>query len=436
VGADWQYKSAGLSGFAELLNASRTASPLEGARSNAHGASMANLHGRAPPQTLSVSTEFPEQPATPTKLLIEEISEAAVRSASPAPQQAAENETRTQPATTSPSRIPVLNRPPSAYSLLAQPTFPPQVAVSNAPTSDSASAAAFSVPVPTRSRGPGMFLNPQRPYPADSTTTANAATAPAPVGDSADLSPAEDKKLLRQKSKKDVYVSPYKQTLRPASSTAAMTLAVDSPTGRPPWNTYGNPGNGSFTTGGIAEGAPVPRTNTVGSGAAPATGGYSKYTAAQAQSQLPQGAGTAASAGMYGSFAANGFTPAGPPNGYANANANANANGNGWGREGGNATTAVYQGWQGEEREMVQRYMRDRQVEIIVIVEGVDAATGGMVQARHSYTSEEIEWDRSFECCVFKDPVDGCTTIDFSLFHELHSVPTDAPFAGVVHSCI
>ena len=85
---------------------------------------------------------------------------------------------------------------------------------------------------------------------------------------------------------------------------------------------------------------------------------------------------------------------------------------------------------------MVQRYMRDRQVEIIVIVEGVDAATGGMVQARHSYTSDEIEWDRSFQCCVFKDPKDGCTTIDFSLFHETLSVPEDAPFAGVVHSCI
>ncbi len=85
---------------------------------------------------------------------------------------------------------------------------------------------------------------------------------------------------------------------------------------------------------------------------------------------------------------------------------------------------------------MVQRYLRDRQVEIIVIVEGVDAATGGMVQARHSYTSSEIMWDKSFECCVEKDPVDGCTTIDFSKFHQLCDVPSDAPFAGVVHSSI
>ena len=100
------------------------------------------------------------------------------------------------------------------------------------------------------------------------------------------------------------------------------------------------------------------------------------------------------------------------------------------------ATDSMYNSWQSEERHMVQRYMRDRQIEIIVIVEGVDAATGGNVQARHSYTSDELEWDKSFQCCVFKDPKDGCPTIDFSLFHELLNVPPDAPFAGVVHSSI
>jgi hypothetical protein len=260
-----------------------------------------------------------------------------------------------------------------------------------------------------------MFLNPQRPYPADSTAP------PAPEG--TDVSPAEDKRLTRQKSKKDVYVSPYKQTLRPASSTAAMTLAVDSPTGRPPWNNaYTNGGNGSFYAGGIADGVPVPRTVPAGS----------KSTAMQSQAQPLQSASNAA---MYGSFATNG-PAAGQGNGAANEYGNGNASGNGNRTGDGGNVTAVYQGWQSEERSMVQRYMRDRQVEIIVIVEGVDAATGGMVQARHSYTSEEIEWDKSFECCVFKDPLDGCTTIDFSMFHELHSVPTDAPFAGVVHSCI
>lgn len=63
--------------------------------------------------------------------------------------------------------------------------------------------------------------------------------------------------------------------------------------------------------------------------------------------------------------------------------------------------------------------MRDRQIELIVVVEGVDAATGGIVQARHSYTCDEIDWDKSFKFCVQKDAEDGCTTIDFSLFHEV-----------------
>jgi hypothetical protein len=42
-----------------------------------------------------------------------------------------------------------------------------------------------------------------------------------------------------------------------------------------------------------------------------------------------------------------------------------------------------------------------------------------VVQARHSYTCDEIEWDKSFVGCVSRDPLDGCTTIDFSRFHDL-----------------
>lgn len=44
--------------------------------------------------------------------------------------------------------------------------------------------------------------------------------------------------------------------------------------------------------------------------------------------------------------------------------------------------------WQIEEKEMIRGYLRDREVEIIVIVEGIDSTTGGNVQARFSYTYE------------------------------------------------
>ena len=66
----------------------------------------------------------------------------------------------------------------------------------------------------------------------------------------------------------------------------------------------------------------------------------------------------------------------------------------------------------------------------------VDSATGGSVQAKHSYICSEIEWDKSFEFCVFRDPDDGYTTIDFSRFHELIDVSPDAPHAGPIASYI
>ena len=59
--------------------------------------------------------------------------------------------------------------------------------------------------------------------------------------------------------------------------------------------------------------------------------------------------------------------------------------------------------WQLEEQQMVDRYLADRKIEIIAIVEGVDSTTGGNVQARHSFTVSEIEWHKSFVNCVEPD---------------------------------
>eukprot|EP01031_Cornospumella_fuschlensis_P024997 gene24997-30196_t len=92
--------------------------------------------------------------------------------------------------------------------------------------------------------------------------------------------------------------------------------------------------------------------------------------------------------------------------------------------------------WQVDEKTMIQRFLADRKIEIIAIVEGVDSATGGNVQARQSYTIEEIEWDKCFEYCMFEDPDDGVTTIDFDLFHKLRDVPKDAAYSGAIPSCI
>jgi hypothetical protein len=92
--------------------------------------------------------------------------------------------------------------------------------------------------------------------------------------------------------------------------------------------------------------------------------------------------------------------------------------------------------WQRIEREMIQQYLRDRHVEIIAIVEGIDSATGGNVQARHSYLSSEIEWNKTFKYCLYEDPLDGLTTIDFDAFHHTVDAPKDAAYPGTVPSCI
>lgn len=87
-----------------------------------------------------------------------------------------------------------------------------------------------------------------------------------------------------------------------------------------------------------------------------------------------------------------------------------------------------------EEKNMIALFMADRKMEIMAIVEGIDATTGGVVQARHSFVCSEIEWDKSFAPCVFEDKGDGSAVIDFSVFHNLVDVPEDASHSGPIPS--
>ena len=93
-------------------------------------------------------------------------------------------------------------------------------------------------------------------------------------------------------------------------------------------------------------------------------------------------------------------------------------------------TKGVYE----EEKDMINFFMADRKTEILAIVEGIDATTGGVVQARHSFICSEIEWHKSFAPCVFVDKIDGSAIIDFSVFHDLIDVSEDAPHSGSVPS--
>jgi Inward rectifier potassium channel C-terminal domain len=87
-----------------------------------------------------------------------------------------------------------------------------------------------------------------------------------------------------------------------------------------------------------------------------------------------------------------------------------------------------------EEKDMIALFMADRKMEIMAIVEGIDATTGGVVQARHSFVCSEIEWDKSFAPCVFEDKGDGSAVIDFSVFHNLVDVSEDASHSGPIPS--
>jgi len=54
---------------------------------------------------------------------------------------------------------------------------------------------------------------------------------------------------------------------------------------------------------------------------------------------------------------------------------------------------------QGDESSL-ERFVQDRETEIIVLVEGTDELTGAVIQTRHSYTYCDLAWNQSFLPCV------------------------------------
>ena len=53
-----------------------------------------------------------------------------------------------------------------------------------------------------------------------------------------------------------------------------------------------------------------------------------------------------------------------------------------------------------QEKDSIQRYLHDKNAEIVVVLEGVDPMTSHNVQSYHSYVSDEIKWDHFFvRCC-------------------------------------
>ena len=53
------------------------------------------------------------------------------------------------------------------------------------------------------------------------------------------------------------------------------------------------------------------------------------------------------------------------------------------------------------ERTETERFLSDRQAEIVVLVEGTDELTGAIIQSRHSYTPPDLSWGHAFVPCMF-----------------------------------
>jgi len=63
-------------------------------------------------------------------------------------------------------------------------------------------------------------------------------------------------------------------------------------------------------------------------------------------------------------------------------------------------------------------------LEIIAVVCGTDENSGNTVEARFSYTLEELRWDQVFASCVSVKR-DGCLYVDFNALHETVNAPCD-----------
>lgn len=49
----------------------------------------------------------------------------------------------------------------------------------------------------------------------------------------------------------------------------------------------------------------------------------------------------------------------------------------------------------------IERFLLDREAEIVVVLEGTDELTGAASQTRHSYSARDLNWDHSFVPCVY-----------------------------------
>ncbi|ETV84232.1 hypothetical protein H257_03495 [Aphanomyces astaci] len=82
------------------------------------------------------------------------------------------------------------------------------------------------------------------------------------------------------------------------------------------------------------------------------------------------------------------------------------------------------------------RFWSDTEMEVVVVVEGVDAATSSTTQMRHSFKAHDVVFNEQFVNCVFIDNETGGAIIDFKHFDrttplDFAAIPVTTPREAV-----
>eukprot|EP00958_Prasinococcus_capsulatus_P016110 scaffold1770_cov375-Prasinococcus_capsulatus_cf.AAC.7 len=68
--------------------------------------------------------------------------------------------------------------------------------------------------------------------------------------------------------------------------------------------------------------------------------------------------------------------------------------------------------------------LQERDIEIVVLLEGVDASTSGCLEARHAYDATGVVFGKRFQRMIHRDQRTGRRTVDFSQFDAVEPCPT------------
>ena len=68
-------------------------------------------------------------------------------------------------------------------------------------------------------------------------------------------------------------------------------------------------------------------------------------------------------------------------------------------------------------QKVLEAFWRSSRLEIVVLIGGIEPITSNTIQSRHSYTVEDMVWDKMPAPCV-EEGADGRCVVDFSKFHD------------------